>query len=196
MKREAKIFGLSYAQSQIGSYVAILDEVRGTRKLAVLIRPFEAQMIAQKIEKVSSRRPMTHEVLKSLTDSFNMDVQEVVIYNVAEGIFYTKLVCSDGIDIHNIECSAGDGIAFSLVYDCPIWIEESVLESSGIEIGVDENGVVEALPSSVDLPTELDPKQIVELLNKKMIEALANEEYEEAAKLRDEIKDLESGSAV
>jgi bifunctional DNase/RNase len=209
MKRELKFFGLSYSQSQIGSYVAVLDEVRGTRKMVIIIRPGEAQVIAAKVENVKPRRPMTHEVIKAMTDSFDMDVQEVVIYNQAEGTFYTKLVCTDGIDDHNIECSVGDGIAFSLVYDCPLYIEEAVLSEIGIEI--DDSGNI---VGSEDIDKELreigidpeDPRfgvnkerlsNNIQVLEKKMQEELANENYEEAAKLRDKIKELkEDGSST
>ena len=202
MKRELKFFGLSYSQSQIGSYVAVLDEVRGTRKMVVVVRPGEAQVISAKIEKVKPRRPMTHEVLKSLTDSFNMDVQEVIIYNQAEGIFYTKLVCSDGVDEHFVECSVGDGIAFSLVYGCPLYIEEEILSAVGIEVDSSGN-VVDIYEDDVEddidddlkdfIEEELVPKKptvTIPQLEKKMQEALANEEYEEAAKLRDKIQKL------
>ena len=186
MKRELKITGLSYSQSQLGAYVAILDEVRGTRKLPVIIRPGEAQVIAQKLEAVKSKRPSTHEVFKSLTESFNLDVQEVVIFNIAEGIFYTKIICSDGIDEHEIECTPGDGIAFSLVYDCPLWAEEVVMSIGGIE--VDTQG--QLIPHEDDEVETTIPVVTLEFLEKKMQEALAIEDYEAAAKLRDEMKKI------
>ena len=189
MKRELKISGLSYSQSQIGAYVAILDEVRGHRKLPVIIRPGEAQVIAKKLEEVKSKRPSTHEVFRNLTELFQLDVQEVVIHNIAEGIFYTKLVCSDGIDTHEVECTPGDGIAFSLVYGCTLWCEESVLATSGIE--VDPAGQLIPLPSSSDGVIDAEPT--LADLEKEMQEALSIEDYEEAARLRDKIKTFNDG---
>ncbi len=92
MKKEVKILGLSYAQSQAGSYVVVLSEKKGKRKLPIVIKPSDAQQIALKIEGVKSSRPLTHDLFKSFADSFNIDVQEVYIYAIVEGIFNTKLI--------------------------------------------------------------------------------------------------------
>ena len=97
-RKQLKVLGLSYSQSQIGSYVLVLSEKKGSRKLPIIIKPAEAQQIAIKIENIKPSRPLTHDLLKSLTDTFSIDVQEVFIYSLAEGIFYSKIIATNGID--------------------------------------------------------------------------------------------------
>lgn len=187
-KIELKVLGLSYSQTQVGSYVIVLSEVGGDRKLPIIIKPAEAQVIALKIEGMKSPRPLTHDLFKSFSDSFGIDVQEVFIHNVAEGVFYTKLVASNGLDDAGIECTAGDGIALAITFDCSIYVNESVLNSSGIVM--DENGVASSTKSLPTIPEE--PKKIVSIedLEQLMKEAEENEEYEIAAEIRDRIKTL------
>ncbi len=186
-KIELKVLGLSYSQTQVGSYVIVLSEVNGKRKLPIIIKPAEAQVIALKVEGMKSPRPLTHDLFKSLSESFGIDVQEVFIHNVAEGIFYTRLVASNGIDESGIECTAGDGIALSITFDCPIYVSESVIRSSGILM--DDNGLT--LEEEDTLPVKYEePKKVVSIedLEQLMKEAEQNEEYEIAAGLRDRIK--------
>lgn len=190
-KIELKVLGLSYSQTQIGSYVIVLSEVGGDRKLPIIIKPAEAQVIALKIEGMKSPRPLTHDLFKNFSDSFGIDVQEVFIHNVAEGVFYTKLIATNGLDDAGIECTAGDGIALAITFDCAIFVNESVLNSSGIIM--DEDGVASSTSNSKSLPTiPEEPKKIVSIedLEHLMREAEENEEYEIAAELRDRIKML------
>ena len=133
MKKEVKILGLSYSQSQSGSYVVVLSEKKGRRKLPIVIKSSDAQQIALKIEGVKSPRPLTHDLFKSINDSYGIDIQEVYIYAILEGIFYTKLVTSNGIEEVEIECTAGDGIAISIVFDCPLYVSKEVLDMSKIK---------------------------------------------------------------
>lgn len=190
-KIELKILGLSYSQSQVGSYVIVLSEVGGMRKLPIIIKPSEAQVIALKIEGMKSPRPLTHDLFKSLTDSFEIDVQEVLIYNIAEGIFYTKLVSTNGIDEVGVDCTAGDGIALAITYGCTIYVNESVLNASGIIM--DNNGVV---IEGNTTKTE-EPKKIVSVedLQHLMEEAVQNEQYEIASEIRDRIKELKENQS-
>ena len=104
-KKELKIIGLSYSQTQIGSYVIVLSDRKGLRKLPLIIKPIEAQRIALELEGLKPQRPLTHDLFKSVSDSFNLDIQEVFIYSLLEGIFYTKIVVSNGIEDVEIECS-------------------------------------------------------------------------------------------
>ena len=108
MKREVKILGLSYAQSQIGSYVCVLGETIGHRKLPIIIKPQDAQTIALRVEGMKAPRPLTHDLFKSLSEAFMLDCQEVEIYQVLEGIFYSRLVFNNGVDDAIIETTAGD----------------------------------------------------------------------------------------
>ena len=113
-RKKVKILGLSYSQSQSGSYVLVLSEIRGGKKIPVIIKPAEAQHIAMKLENIKSPRPMTHDLIKSMSDTFQLDIQEVHIYSLLEGIFYTKIVVSNGIDDIELDCTIGDGLALAL----------------------------------------------------------------------------------
>lgn len=196
-RKQVKIIGISYSQSQMGSYVVILSETKGKKKLPLIVKPSDAQQIALKIEKLKPQRPLTHDLFKSLTDSFGIDIQEVFIYAVIEGIFYTKIVASNGGEEVEIECVAGDGISLSLVYECPIYVAQEVMDTAGITINDDGSPIKEDEPEDVDLDEvdfspEPDTKRKVSVgdLEKMMNQALQNEEYEIAAELRDRIKTL------
>ena len=189
-KKQVKILGISYSQSQSGSYVIVLSEMKGKTKLPLIVKPNDAQIIASKIEGIKSARPLTHDLIKSLTDSFNIDIQEVHIYSILEGIFYAKIVSSNGLDEVEIECCVGDALALSLVYDCPIYVSQSVLNIAGVSIEDDGTGLEED-----DDKDELEVSgktTSTEDLEKMMEEAIANEEYEIAAGIRDRIQTLKS----
>ena len=197
-RKKVKILGLSYSQSQIGSYVLVLSEIKGGRKMPVIIKPAEAQHIAMKLENIKSPRPLTHDLMKSMSDTFQIDIQEVHIYSLVEGIFYTKLVASNGIDEVELDCSIGDGLALALTYKCPIWVNQDIIDSAGISISEAE---VEAQEDDkddldielVDLDEEVYSKKrtvSIEDLEHMMDNAIANEEYEIAAEIRDRIQTL------
>lgn len=198
-RKKVKILGLSYSQSQIGSYVLVLSEIKGGRKMPVIIKPAEAQHIAMKLENIKSPRPLTHDLMKSMSDTFQIDIQEVHIYSLVEGIFYTKLVASNGIDEVELDCSIGDGLALALTYKCPIWVNQDIIDIAGISISDAE--VEEAQTDDeddldielVDLEEEIYPKKrtvSIEDLEHMMDNAIANEEYEIAAEIRDRIQTL------
>jgi uncharacterized protein len=193
MKKEVKVLGLSYSQSQSGSYVVVLSEKKGKRKLPIVIKPSDAQQIALKIEGVKSPRPLTHDLFKSLVESYMIDVQEVYIYAILEGIFYTKLVTSNGIDDIEIECTAGDGIALSIVFDCPLYTSKEVLDLSGVYIN-DDGTSMERSDEDDDYEEEIEetPKRVVSIedLEHMIEDAIRNEEYEIAAEIRDRIEKL------
>jgi bifunctional DNase/RNase len=205
-RKKVKILGLSYSQSQVGSYVLVLSEIKGGRKIPVIIKPNEAQHIAMKLEKIKSPRPMTHDLMKSMSDTFQIDVQEVHIYSLLEGVFYTKLVVSNGVDEIEIECSIGDGLALSLTYKCPILINSDIIDAVGISISDDE---VQAESENDEDEFEIDLDDLdtdeevyskskkrtvsIEDLEHMMDNAIANEEYEIAAEIRDRIQTLRDG---
>jgi bifunctional DNase/RNase len=195
MKKEVKVLGLSYSQSQSGSYVVVLSEKKGKRKLPIVIKPSDAQQIALKIEGVKSPRPLTHDLFKSLVESYMIDVQEVYIYAILEGIFYTKLVTSNGIDDIEIECTAGDGIALSIVFDCPLYTSKEVLDLSGVYINDDGTSMNSSDVDDIDdyeEEIEETPKRVVSIedLEHMIEDAIRNEEYEIAAEIRDRIEKL------
>lgn len=190
-RKEVKILGLSYSQSQIGSYVVVLSEIKGNKKVPIIVKPNEAQIIALKIEGIDSPRPLTHQLFKTMTDAFNIDVQEIYIHSILEGIFYTKIVASNLIDTIEIECSAGDGISLALIYDCPIYVSKEVIDVVGILINDDGT-----IPKDEDINEDIEynnsERRTVSLedLEKMMEDAIANEEYEIAAEIRDRIQKI------
>jgi bifunctional DNase/RNase len=199
MKKEVKVLGLSYSQSQSGSYVVVLSERKGKRKLPIVIKPSDAQQIALKIEGVKSPRPLTHDLFKSVTDSYQIDVQEVYIYAILEGIFYTKLITSNGLEEVEIDCTAGDGIALSIVFGCPLYASKEVLDLSGVYINDDgtamDNSNVEDI-DDYEEEIEETPKRVVSIedLEHMIEDAIRNEEYEIAAEIRDRIEKLKKES--
>ena len=191
-RKELKILGLSYSQSQIGSYVLVLSEKKGNKKIPLIIKPTEAQRIALDLEGIKSPRPLTHDLVKSVTDAFEIDVQEVFIYSLAEGIFYTKILASNGIEEVEIECTGGDGIALSVIYKCPIYVTTEILDSVGIVIADDGSGLNDSEDEDEGEIYD-DPKERVvsiEDLEHMMNDAIENEEYEIAAEIRDRISKL------
>lgn len=201
-RKEVKILGLSYSQSQVGSYIVILSEVKGNKKLPIIIKPSDAQQIALKIEDVKSPRPLTHDLFKTMTDMYNIDVQEVYIHAILEGVFYTKLVTNNGLDEMNIECTAGDGIALALVYKCPIYVSKEVMDISGVFINDDGTMAKDTDIDDVDYENieeeESKPQRIVSIedLEQMMNDAITNEEYEIAAGIRDRIQQLKDKEAT
>lgn len=191
MKKELIILGLSYSQSQIGSYVLVLSEVGGKRKLPIIIKPNDAQYIAMKIEGLSTPRPMTQDLVKKLTDPFGIDIQSIYIHNVLEGIFYVRIIASNMVDDIEVECSIGDAVALSLSYRCPILCAEEVLKSSGI-IMEDDGSITEDQNEINHRDRDVTGGVTIENLQKMMNNAVVNEEYEVAAQLRNRIAQMES----
>lgn len=187
MKRQVKIIGLSYSQSQSHSYVVVLSEINGQRKMPIIVKTADAQTIALKLEKMKPPRPLTHDLIKELADGFGIDCQEVVIYKVIEGIFYCKLITTNTIDVIEMDTTVGDALAMSLVFDCPLYATEEVLSACGIY--TDDKGEL-----SPDKPKKKKKENVISVddLKKMMQQAIENEEYEIAAELRDKISKLEN----
>ena len=190
-KIKLDIVGLSYSQTQSGAYALVLGESAGKRRLPIIIGGFEAQAIAIELEKMTPSRPLTHDLFKNFADEFDIHIQEVIIYNLVEGIFFAKLICDKGGKEIEIDSRTSDAIALAVRFECNIFTYEFVLGSAGIVLDDeddDDNALVE---DDVDLD-ELtkDPVETFTLddLEQKMQEAIENEDYEQASKIRDEIK--------
>ena len=192
-KKELKILGLSYSQSQSSSYVIVLSDTKGNRKLPLIIKPAEAQRIAIELEGINLPRPMIHDLFKSMGDSYGIDIQEIFIYSLLEGIFYTKMIASNGIEEVEIECTAGDAIALSVLYKCPIYTTIDILSVAGVSIN--DDGSESEFESDID-KSVTKPSRIVSIddLENMMAEAIDNEEYEIAAEIRDRIKELKDNN--
>ncbi len=194
-KKELKILGLSYSQSQIGSYVIVLSEKKGNRKIPLIIKQNEAQRIAVEIEGMKMSRPGSHDLIKSLIDSFEIDIQEVFIHSLLEGIFYTKIIATNGIEDIDLECTAGDALAIAAIHKCPIYTTVDILNSAGVTIDDDGSNPEELeddFVSDEEADELFEKNRVISIddLEHMMNEALKNEEYEIAAELRDKIKSL------
>ncbi len=190
-RKELKIIAISYSQTQVGSYVVVLSEIKGNRKIPVIVNTNDAQQIALKLENMKSPRPLTHDLFKSMTDSFGIDIKEVFIQSVVEGILYCRLITSNGIDDIEIESSLGDGLCLSLIYNCPLMVASDVIDSAGININ-DDGSEPEYDDDDFDIesPEEMKKEASIEELERLMNNALENEEYEIAAGIRDRINQL------
>lgn len=192
-KIKLDIVGLSYSQTQSGAYALVLGEVSGRRRLPIIIGSFEAQAIAIEIEKMTPSRPLTHDLFKSFAEAYHISIQEIIIYNLVDGIFYSKLICTDGKKPIEIDARTSDAIALAVRFDCPIYTYEFILSSAGIVIegndfvyleNINEPKEEKSTPgTSGSGYTALS----VDELKTRLQEALAEESYEKAAKIRDEL---------
>ena len=187
-KVKLEIIGLSYSQTQSGAYALVLSEAGGKRRLPIIIGGFEAQAIAIELEKMTPTRPLTHDLFKSFAVAFSINVKEVIIYNLVEGIFYSKLVCEKDGQVTEIDARTSDAIAIGVRFNCPVYTFESILASAGIlldetspendfNFGEEEEEETEKQESTEDLS--------VQELETQLNAALENEDYELASKLRD-----------
>jgi bifunctional DNase/RNase len=187
-KVKLEIIGLSYSQTQSGAYALVLAESGGKRRLPIIIGGFEAQAIAIELEKMTPTRPLTHDLFKSFAVAFSIEVKEVLIYNLIEGIFYSKLICEkDGL-VTEIDARTSDAIAIGVRFNCPVYTFESILASAGIlldENATDEISMLEDEPKIEEVEEETPENLSVQELEKQLNEALENENYELASKLRD-----------
>ena len=188
-KVKLEIVGLSYSQTQSGAYALVLAESGGKRSLPIIIGGYEAQAIAIELEKMTPTRPLTHDLFKSFAQSFQIEVVEVVIYNLVEGVFYAKLICSKDGKMSEIDARTSDAIALGVRFKCPIYTFENILASAGILL--DENAELTA-DSQTTETTEAPKEQGMAALNLEELEqhltdAIENEDYELASRLRDEI---------
>jgi uncharacterized protein len=200
-KVRLEIVGLSYSQTQSGAYALVLGESSGSRRLPIIIGGFEAQAIAIELEKMSPSRPLTHDLFKSFAQTFDISVNEVLIYNLVEGIFYAKLICSDGTREFEIDARTSDAIAIAVRFNCEIYTYEFILKSAGIVLDddIEMSNLQETAPTDTsNLPagskTETKMVEGEDYKNKSTEElknllkvAIEDEKYELASKIRDEL---------
>ena len=193
-KVRLEISGIAYSQTQSGSYVLTLSEAAGKRKLPIVIGGFEAQAIAVELEKMIPNRPLTHDLIKSFCITYDVIIKEVLIYKFVEGVFYSKLICEKAGAISEIDSRTSDAIAVGVRINSPIFTLSNVLEDAGITSDQEDDFESDALFEEGVEAIE-DDQQISSMVNdtiqdleKQLEEALENENYELASKLRDEIK--------
>lgn len=201
-KIKLEILGLSSSQSQIGHYALVLGEVKGNRRLPIIIGGAEAQAIALELENIKTNRPMTHDLLFNMAQHFEIDLREVVINDLHEGIFYAKLLLAYQDDLHELDSRPSDAVAIAVRFKAPIYVAEDVLDEAGIVIDDEDkdeftndegefslpNLEREAAEESGDEPTSKEER--INRLKINLEEALEREDYEQAARLRDEINRL------
>jgi uncharacterized protein len=182
------IVGLSSGQSN-GSYTLILGEDKGRRKLPIIIGSFEAQAIAIEIEKIVPFRPMTHDLFVSFCKTFHIQIMEIEIYNLIDGVFHAKLVCEVDGETREIDARTSDSIALAVRFKCPIYTYEDIMETAGVVFNDEMDEVVDE-PEQQSSPTkagnELSSKS-AEQLEQLLDEALRDEDYSRAAIIRDEL---------
>lgn len=190
-KIKLEIVGLSYSQTQTGAYALVLGEVGAKRRLPVIIGNFEAQAIAIELESMKPSRPLTHDIFKSFAESFNVSIKEVIIYNLVEGVFYAKIICeSNGKEVE-IDARTSDAIALAVRFKCEVFTYEFILEKAGIILEEDQEITSVDDDDEEDLEEVDEPRSINDMsldeLEQMIEEAISNEDYERASKIRDEI---------
>jgi uncharacterized protein len=191
-KIELEIVALSHSITQSQSYAVVLGEVDGLRRLPIVIGGFEAQAIAVALEKMHPSRPLTHDLMKNFFNAFAIDLHEVVICDLQEGIFYSKLICSNDKETIEIDSRTSDAIALAVRFGCPISTYENILESAGI-LMEDDGKKTKSSKGSEDIVTsdrtqQDDLKNLsIEELQKLLNEVLEQEDYIRAVAVRDEI---------
>jgi bifunctional DNase/RNase len=190
-KIKLEIIGLSYSQTQSGAYALVLGEEKGKRRLPIIIGAFEAQAIAIELENMTPTRPLTHDLFKSFAGAFDIDVEEIIIFNLLDGVFYAKLICNNGEKKEEIDARTSDAIAIAVRFGCPIYTYEFILSTAGILL--EENTPLEAIEEKIERPvsTKLSDSELssssTEELKELLKKALDEEAYERASRIRDEL---------
>lgn len=191
-KIELEIVALSHSITQTHSYAVVLGEVNGLRRLPIVIGGFEAQAIAVALEKMQPSRPLSHDLMKNFMNAFGIDLHEIIICDLQEGIFYSKLVCSSENDTVEIDSRTSDALALAVRFGCPIYTYENILESAGILM--EDKGTGKKKKTKQEATIEQEPSgkedlktMSLEELNVLLNEVLENEDYIRAVAIRDEI---------
>ncbi|MEP6674790.1 MAG: bifunctional nuclease family protein [Ferruginibacter sp.] len=194
MKRiELEIVALSHSITQTHSYAVVLGEVNGLRRLPIVIGGFEAQAIAVALERMQPSRPLTHDLMKNFMMAFNVELHEVVINDLQEGIFYSKLVCSSANDTVEIDSRTSDALALAVRFGCPIYTLDTILDQAGVLMEDDEKkkktSTSTVTTSNESGSSQEDLKSLsTEDLNNLLNEVLEQEDYIRAIAIRDELK--------
>ena len=196
-KIELEIVALSHSVTQTHNYAVVLGEQEGTRRLPIVIGGFEAQAIAVAMEQMTPNRPLTHDLFKSALETFGVELQAVIINNLLDGIFYSQLICSRNGETVEIDSRTSDALAMAVRFNCPIYTFEFILDAAGVILEETDSD-----PEQLDKPAKRKRRKkttksnsgnalnqySVEDLSKMLDDVLADEDYERAAAIRDEIK--------
>ncbi|WP_372753819.1 bifunctional nuclease domain-containing protein [Labilibaculum sp.] len=193
-KIKLNVLGLSYSQTQTGAYALVLSEENGDRRIPIIIGGVEAQSIAIQLEELEPPRPLTHDLFKSFAEAFAVDIVEVNIYRLEEGIFYSELICEKGPNRIRIDSRTSDAVAIALRFRCPIYTTEDIIEKAGIVLSIEG----EAHEKSIASPQETEETgsgkrnqfsdYSLSQLSGMLEDAIRDEDYEKASLIRDEIR--------
>lgn len=197
---QLNIKGISYSQTQTGAYALVLSERQGKRTLPIIIGAFEAQSIAIALEKeIRPPRPLTHDLFKSFADTFSIQVKEVIIHKLVDGVFFSSLNCIREGEEETIDARTSDAIALAVRFDAPIFTYENILDKAGVYLKIEEEMALEPLGAEADEDESFAELDVVDpeedrlmglsmvQLQKELEKAVIEEDYEVAAKIRDEI---------
>ena len=189
-KIELDIVALSHSVTQSHNYAVVLGEMEGSRRLPIVIGGFEAQAIAVAMEQMAPNRPLTHDLFKNTLEIFEVDLKEVVINNLLDGVFYAKLVCMKNGEEYEIDSRTSDAIAMAVRFECPIYTFDFIMEAAGVELEDSAEGSepilkkkAPAKPSKTGQYHQMSASSLKKLLS----DVIAEEDYEKAAKIRDEL---------
>jgi hypothetical protein len=198
-KIELDIVALSHSVTQSHNYAVVLGEQHGTRRLPIVIGGFEAQAIAVAMERMAPNRPLTHDLFKNAFETFSIDLKEVIINNLLDGIFYARLVCERNGEVYEIDSRTSDALAMAVRFNCPIYTYEFILDAAGVVLEEPDGGsakkaatnrpggapaaAAKQRPAKGAALSSYSAEELTRLLD----DVLAKEDYEQAAKIRDEI---------
>ncbi|HEC42423.1 MAG TPA: bifunctional nuclease family protein [Bacteroides sp.] len=196
-KIKLNVLGISYSQTQSGAYALVLTEEEGDRRIPIIVGGFEAQSIAIQLEGLKPPRPLTHDLFMNFAKSFHIDLLEVNVYKLEEGVFYSKLYCDNGEQKISIDTRTSDAIALALRFKCPIYTTEEIMERAGIvlEFGSEdksstiskETTLSDTTPAKGADKTEEFKDFTTQELNEMLKESIGNEDYERASIIQEEL---------
>lgn len=195
-KVRLNVLGISYSQTQTGAYALVLAEESGNRRIPIIVGGFEAQAIAIQLEGLKPARPLTHDLFFNFANTFGVNLLEINIHKLEEGVFYSQLTCFDGENTVEIDSRTSDAIALALRFKCPIFTTEEILTKAGIIIDfeqdeeeMNEDGSEINIQEDESIKVEIEDLSSlnVDELKKNLEEAVKAENYERASKIRDEL---------
>ncbi|MBU6159211.1 MAG: bifunctional nuclease family protein [Bacteroidetes bacterium] len=190
-KVELQVYAISHSITQTQSYAVVLEEVNGIRKIPIVIGAFEAQAIAVALERMKPPRPLTHDLMKNVMLAFSIDLHEVIIYDLQEAVFYSKMICSNEHDTLEIDSRTSDALALAVRFGCPIYTYESIMDAAGVIMEADgEKPIQEKIENTP--ATDVGQSDLhslsTEELQTLLEEVLEQEDYIKAIAIRDEIE--------
>ena len=199
-KIKLNVLGISYSQTQSGAYALVLSEEEGNRRIPIIVGGFEAQAIAIELEGLAPPRPLTHDLFKNFADSYGINIMEVNIHKLEDGVFFANILCDNGGERTTLDARTSDAIALALRFKCPIYTSEEIVEKAGIVLDFEKGTDLENPEVSEEKETEELPVKIkkgsprpdlsdasMDDLRSMLAEAVSNEDYEKASEIRDEI---------